>query len=310
MATESTSFRDRASAVMKGIQDAICAGLEAVEQEAGGMACFGRDEWERAAGGGGVARVIQDGSVVEKGGVNVSTVHGELDPQFAQRLPGSGRQFFATGVSLVIHPQNPHAPTCHANFRYLEHGDRRWFGGGADLTPYYYQEEDAEHFHAVWRQYCADHPSLADYEKFRDWCERYFYLRHRHEHRGVGGIFFDYLTVRDEAHADELLAFVADGGRRFLQAYQPILRKRYATPYGDSERRWQEVRRGRYVEFNLLYDRGTVFGLQTGGRVESILMSLPPRVRWHYGESPKPGTPEHALLEVLRRPVPPGEDPS
>jgi coproporphyrinogen III oxidase len=206
-------------------------------------------------------------------------------------------------VSVVLHPENPHVPTCHANFRYLEHGDKAWFGGGADLTPYYFHADDEEHFHAVWRAVCERHPDVADYPRFRDACDRYFFLPHRGERRGVGGIFFDYLFVEDRA--DALLAFVHDAGNAFLDAYVPIVRRRRATAATKDQRTWQERRRGRYVEFNLLYDRGTIFGLKTGGRTESILMSLPPRVRWDYAADPAPGTPEAALLTELRRPPPP-----
>jgi coproporphyrinogen III oxidase len=197
-------------------------------------------------------------------------------------------------------------PTVHANFRYIEHGDRRWFGGGADLTPYYFFAEDEQHFHGVWEALCAAHEGIGDHPRFRDWCDRYFYLPHRGERRGVGGIFFDDLRVDESApdHAERLLAFVLDGGARFLDAYAPIVRRRMTTPWGDAERRWQTLRRGRYVEFNLLYDRGTTFGLRTGGRTESILMSLPPEVRWGYCEEPAPGTPEHALLARVRLPPP------
>jgi coproporphyrinogen III oxidase len=293
---------------MYALQARICEGLEALEREAGGDAAFAGDRWDREGGGGGLARVIQDGSLLEKGGVNVSVVHGALSDAFARELPGSGARFFATGVSLVIHPRNPHVPTVHANFRYLEHGDRRWFGGGADLTPYYWHREDEESFHAVWRELCEAHPGIADYDAFRDECDRYFFLPHRGERRGVGGIFFDDLLVDParDGHEAALLAFVEDGGRRFLDAYAPIVRRRMGTRWTDDERRWQEYRRGRYVEFNLLYDRGTVFGLRTGGRTESILMSLPPVVRWTYGYEPAVGTPEHALLERLRRAPPAG----
>jgi coproporphyrinogen III oxidase len=193
----------------------------------------------------------------------------------------------------------------HANFRYLEHGDRSWFGGGADLTPYYFHEEDKEHFHATWRSVCARHPGVADFERFRDACDRYFHLPHRGERRGVGGIFFDHLFV-DDANRARVAAFVEDAGRSFPDAWCPIALRRRDTPVTRAQRRWQEIRRGRYVEFNLLHDRGTVFGLRTGGRTESVLMSLPPRVRWGYAFEPRAGTPEHALLVELRKPPPKG----
>lgn len=299
-------LRERAESLVRELQDLICAGLEAVEREAGGTATFLTDSWTREGGGGGTSRVLADGALFEKGGVNVSVVHGELTPAFAKELPGSGTTFFATGVSLVIHPRTPWVPTVHANFRYLEHGDRSWFGGGADLTPYYWFPEDEQHFHGVWQAVCERHAPHADYAAMRDECDRYFFLPHRGERRGVGGIFFDYMFVdgaRSE-QADELLAFIGDAGRSFLDAYLPVVRRRMATAWGERERQWQKLRRGRYVEFNLLYDRGTVFGLKTGGRTESILMSLPPDVRWGYAEEPTPGTPEHALLDRVRRPPP------
>lgn len=304
-----TEFQRRAHAAVVEIQTAICAGIEALEREGGGTATFVSDRWERPGGGGGLTRVIR-GEVIEKGGVNTSAVFGELNPQFATQLPGTGATFFATGVSLVLHPKNPHVPTVHANFRYIEQGAQRWFGGGADLTPYYFDADDKAHFHAVWKNLCDDHPGIGDYPRFSDWCDRYFYLRHRGEARGVGGIFFDHLFVDESqpGHDEALLAFIRDGGLRFLDAYLPIARRHLHEPYTPEQRRWQELRRGRYVEFNLLYDRGTVFGLKTGGRTESILMSLPPHVQWGYCEEPEPGTPEARLLAELRRPFP-GDEP-
>jgi len=303
-------FSDRVQATVRGIQAAICDAIESLEADAGSTARFRDDAWERPGGGGGLTRVITDGAVFEKGGVNVSVVHGAFTPEFARKVPGSGTEFFATGVSLVLHPHSPHVPTCHANFRYIVHGDKAWFGGGADLTPYYFQQEDEDHFHGVWRDVCERHPSVADYPGFRDWCDRYFHLPHRGERRGIGGIFFDTLWVgdADAEHRDAALAFVHEAGHAFVRAYLPIVNRRRSTAVTPGQRRWQELRRGRYVEFNLLYDRGTIFGLETGGRTESILMSLPPRVRWGYCEEPDPGTPEHALLDRLRRPPPPGEN--
>jgi len=276
-------------AIFSGIQDAICCGLEALEPKAR----FGRDRWERAGGGGGLTRVLEDGAVFEKGGVNFSEVFGHFSEELARQVPGSGTAFYAAGVSLVLHPRSPHVPTVHANFRLIEHGDRRWFGGGADLTPYYFHEEDKLHFHGVWKTVCERHGQ--DHARFSRWCDEYFYLPHRKERRGVGGIFFDNLKVSDRTEA-----FVKDAGHSFLEAYVPIVRRRMDEPTTPDQRRWQESRRGRYVEFNLLYDRGTMFGLKTGGRTDSILMSLPPRVRWGYAEEPAPGTPEAALLLELR----------
>ncbi|MFB3066854.1 MAG: oxygen-dependent coproporphyrinogen oxidase [Planctomycetota bacterium] len=309
-ATQELPFRKRMLELMLGAQDSICAGLQAVEDERQSGRRFQTDFWEHPEAGGGRTRVLSGGACFEKGGVNVSAVRGSFPPDFAAKLPGSGTEFFATGVSLVLHPLNPHVPTVHANFRYIEQGDARWFGGGADLTPYYFQAEDKEHFHSVWRELCERHADVADHARFRDWCDRYFYLPHRGERRGVGGIFFDYLQVSD-AEPDKLehtAAFVQEGTGSFLDAYLPIVKRRLDTAYTAEQKQWQEYRRGRYVEFNLLYDRGTLFGLKTGGRVESILMSLPPTVRWRYasGDSePPPGSAEHELLEQLRRPPPP-----
>ncbi|MEE8105215.1 MAG: oxygen-dependent coproporphyrinogen oxidase [Planctomycetota bacterium] len=300
------AFQDRMIGVVRSIQDEIIGALETMEGECGGNARFKSDVWERPDGGGGLTRVLSGGVFLEKAGVSVSAVHGELDTEFAAHLPGDGASFFATGVSLVLHPYSPHVPTAHANFRYIEQGGKAWIGGGGDLTPYYFHADDKEHFHGAWRELCARHPDVADYERFRDWCERYFHLGHRAEHRGVGGIFFDNLFVseKDEAHREKAVAFLSEGGRAFLEAYAPIARRRLHEPVTPEQRDWQEIRRGRYVEFNLVHDRGTAFGLKTGGRTESILMSLPPRAKWVYDHEPEPGTPEAALLEELRRPVP------
>ena len=276
-------------AIFSDIQDAICEGLEALEPDAR----FGRDRWEREGGGGGETRVLKDGAVFEQGGVNFSDVSGHFSEEFAKQVPGSGTEFHATGVSLVLHPQSPHVPTVHLNLRYIEHGDKQWFGGGADLTPYYFDQADKDHFHGTWKAVCERHGQ--DHPRFRQWCDEYFFLPHRKERRGVGGIFFDYIDVSDETEA-----FVKDAGASFLDAYVPIVLRRMGDEVTPEQRRWQELRRGRYVEFNLLYDRGTMFGLKTGGRTESILMSLPPRVRWGYCEEPEPDTPEAALLQELR----------
>lgn len=307
MTTAMTEFQRRAHEVALATQSAICGAIEALERENGSDATFASDAWDRPGGGGGLTRVIR-GEVIEKGGVNTSAVFGELSPQFASQLAGSGTRFFAAGVSLVLHPKNPFVPTVHANFRYIEQGEKRWFGGGADLTPYYFFPEDKQHFHGVWRELCDDHPGVGDYPRFSDWCDRYFYLKHRGESRGVGGIFFDHLFVDASRDDEALLAFIRDGGARFIDAYLPIARRHVRTPYGPEQRRWQELRRGRYVEFNLLFDRGTVFGLKTGGRTESILMSLPPHVQWGYCEEPPEGSPEARLLAELRRPDP-GDEP-
>jgi len=305
-------YRERAEAFVLDLQDEICAALEAVEtaaaDETGDEAGrFREDRWRRDGGGGGRSRVIEGGIVLEKAGVNVSAVWGEVPDAVKAQMPGDGDTFFATGVSLVLHPRNPHAPTTHANFRYLERGTTGWFGGGADLTPYVLYEEDAVHFHESLKVGCEPGPTEKEgeptrYERFKRWCDEYFWNTHRGEARGVGGIFYDHQRPSDGATMAELYAFWSSTAGSFLEAYLPILERRRPLSYDDALRHWQLVRRGRYVEFNLLHDRGTRFGLQTNGRVESILMSLPPLVRWDYDSHPAPGTPEARLVEVLRQP--------
>jgi len=283
----------------QGLQTRICHALEEFEHRGAGPARFREDSWQHHPGGGGITRVLMDGTVFEKAGVNFSHVTGSFSEELAATMPGTGTAFSATGISLVIHPRNPHVPTVHANFRHISkgagEGRASWFGGGSDLTPYYPRREDVIHFHRTWKGVCERHP-IADYARFKKWCDEYFYLPHRREARGVGGIFFDYLTDR----LGEVFAFVRDAGDHFLTAYSPILERHMGEPYSDAERRWQLMRRGRYVEFNLLYDRGTMFGLKTGGRVESILMSLPLHVMWGYNETPAPGTPEAELIDYLK----------
>jgi len=266
------------------LQDKICRAIE----EADGGARFREDNWRRGGGGGGRTRVMEEGSVFEKAGVNFSAVEGVLPEEFARKIElGEGREFFATGVSLVLHPRNPYVPTVHANFRYLEKGDASWFGGGSDLTPYYPIREDAQHFHRTFKEACDKHdPDY--YLRFKKWCDEYFFIKHRDETRGVGGIFFDYL----QGDMDRLFAFVKDAGEAFLPAYLPIVELRRGHGYGEREREFQLIRRGRYAEFNLVYDRGTIFGLETRGRTESILMSLPPLARWVYDYKPEPDTAE------------------
>lgn len=283
---------ERAAEYFRSLQDRICAGLERLD----GLATFREDSWQRPGGGGGRSRVIEKGGVFEKAGVNFSLVHGAMSPEFAAQIPGEGTDFTATGVSLVLHPTNPYVPTVHANFRFLKKGSKQWFGGGADLTPYYPFRDDAVHFHKTWKSVCERHPAPVDHARFKSWCDEYFYLPHRGEARGVGGIFFDYL----EGDFETLFRFVQDAGDHFLHAYVPIAERRRDLPFGDRERSFQEFRRGRYAEFNLIYDRGTLFGLKTGGRTESILMSLPPVVRWIYDYHPEPGSPEAALYEMIR----------
>jgi coproporphyrinogen III oxidase len=288
-------MRERAAAYFRDLQDRLCAALEAAD----GPGRFREDLWRREGGGGGRTRVLADGAVFEKAGVNFSEVFGDLTPEFAKQLPGEGTAFTAAGVSLVLHPRSPLVPTVHANWRCLTKGDRRWFGGGADLTPYYPFREDVVAFHKAWKAVCERHAPLVDYRTMKEDCDRYFFLPHRGEARGVGGIFFDYFGGDDPEGA---FAFVRDCGDAFTGAYVPIVDRRKGLPYTDRQRRFQEYRRGRYVEFNLIYDRGTLFGLKTGGRTESILMSLPPAVRWEYDYRPEPGSPEAELTEVYLRP--------
>jgi coproporphyrinogen III oxidase len=285
------SLCDRASAFFRELQLEICASLEELD----GRARFVEDPWQREGGGGGLTRVLAGGALFEKAGVNWSDVRGELPEDFAKQIPGEGRAFRACGVSLVLHPLTPMVPTVHANFRFLEKGDAAWFGGGADLTPSYFFRDDAVHFHRTWKEVCDRHDP-AFHPRFKKWCDEYFYLPHRQETRGVGGIFFDYLKEDLEAR----FVFVKDAGRSFIPSYRPIAERRRAEPYGDGERQFQLWRRGRYVEFNLIYDRGTIFGLKTGGRTESILMSLPPLCRWEYDFHASPGSREAEMIQVLR----------
>jgi coproporphyrinogen III oxidase len=276
------------------LQSRIVAGLEDIDG-----APFRRDEWTRPEGGGGIARLIEEGCVLERGGVNFSHVRGErLPPTATASRPGiAGRAWEAMGVSLVLHPRNPHAPTVHLNVRmFVAHaregeGDVWWFGGGMDLTPYYGYAEDAIHFHGACRDALV--PFGADvHPRYKRWCDEYFYLGHRREPRGIGGLFYDDLA---DGGFERCFALTRSVGDAFLDAYAPILKRRKDTPYGERERDFQLYRRGRYVEFNLVWDRGTLFGLQSNGRTEAILMSLPPLVRWRYDWQPAAGTPEARL---------------
>lgn len=284
-----------------GLQDSICHALE----QADGKACFAEDSWERPEGGGGRTRVISQGAVIEKGGVNFSHVHGASLPgsATAHRPELAGRSFEAMGVSLVIHPHNPYVPTSHANVRFFiaeKEGEDPvwWFGGGFDLTPYYGNDEDCRHWHQMAHDACA--PFGEDiYPRFKQWCDDYFYLKHRQEPRGIGGLFFDDLN---ELGFDDSFALMQSIGDAYAPAIVPIIEKRKDIPYGERQRDFQLHRRGRYVEFNLVWDRGTLFGLQSGGRTESILMSLPPEVRWDYDWKPEAGTEEAVLYERYLKP--------
>ena len=321
LATPPQNSRQRFKAYVQTLQDTICTGLEQLD----GQAKFQEDTWQREEGGGGRTRVIRDGGVFEQGGVNFSEVWGKtLPPAILSQYPeAAGHEFYATGTSMVLHPCNPYVPTVHLNYRYFEAGPAWWFGGGVDLTPYYPALADVIHFHTVLKQACDEHhPDF--YPVFKRWCDEYFYLKHRQETRGVGGIFFDYLNSRGSlyngpnsegtaasysqqltpvAHSwEDLFAFVQSCGDSFLPAYLPIAKRHHNKPYSDRERDFQLYRRGRYVEFNLVYDRGTVFGLQTQGRTESILMSLPPLTRWEYNYTPPADTPEANLYDTFLKP--------
>ncbi|WP_413199405.1 oxygen-dependent coproporphyrinogen oxidase [Nostoc piscinale] len=313
--------RQRVLQFMQNIQDEICTGLEQID----GEASFQEDYWEREEGGEGRTRVIREGRVFEQGGVNFSAVWGKSLPAsiLTQRPEAAGHEFFVTGTSMVLHPRNPFVPTVHLNYRYFEAGPIWWFGGGADLTPYYAFTEDAVHFHQTLKNACdSHHPEY--YPTFKRWCDEYFYLHHRQEQRGIGGIFFDYQDASGKLYVgsqtdtpaaiysqkvgnvdrnwEDIFAFVKSCGEAFLPAYLPIVERRQEIEYGDRQRHFQLYRRGRYVEFNLVYDRGTVFGLQTKGRTESILMSLPPLARWEYCYEAEAGTPEAELTEVFLQP--------
>ncbi|HAL54921.1 MAG TPA: oxygen-dependent coproporphyrinogen oxidase [Bacteroidetes bacterium] len=286
--------RLRVQTFFQDLQDSICARLEELDTKA----VFVQDEWRHAEGGGGRTRVMETGKVFEKAGVNTSAISGSLSESLAHRLSVKQQRFFATGLSIVVHPYSPMVPAVHANFRYFELEDAGWwFGGGADLTPSYLFEEDAEHFHTVWKLVCDRHDS-GSYERFKEWCDEYFFIKHRGERRGIGGIFFDNLTGEFES----IFRFVQACGTSFLNAYAPIVDRRRHQPWGEREKNWQLLRRSRYVEFNLIYDQGTIFGLETQGRIESILMYLPPLVRWSYNVTPEPDSHEGRLLEVLKQP--------
>jgi coproporphyrinogen III oxidase len=296
-------IRKQMTDLVFGVQDEITEALSELDG-----AEFREDQWERPGGGGGRSRVLQGGSVFEKAGVNVSVVEGELSREAASQMGGGAHiddlSFWATGVSLVIHPRNPMAPTAHANYRYFERGDGGqpgswWFGGGADLTPAYLFEEDCEHFHRAHKD-ALDRHDPQYYPRFKKWCDDYFHIAHREEARGVGGIFFD--NLHEEGTTEELFALVSDCAHTFLPAYLPIVERRMEMPFEERHRQWQQIRRGRYVEFNLVYDRGTKFGLRTKGRIESILMSLPLTARWEYENHPEPGSHEAETIAVLQQP--------
>ena len=321
--------RERARALVMGLQDEICSGLEEID----GVGKFQEESWDRPEGGGGRSRVMREGRIFEQGGVNFSEVHGkELPPSILKQRPeAKGHPWFATGTSMVLHPRNPFVPTVHLNYRYFEAGPVWWFGGGADLTPYYPFLEDDRHFHRTHQQAC-DSVDERLYQVFKPWCDEYFFLKHRQETRGIGGIFYDYQdgsgslyrgqdpegpAARKAAEIgsvnlswEQLHDLARANGTAFLPAYMPIIDKRNGLAYGDRERQFQLYRRGRYVEFNLVWDRGTIFGLQTNGRTESILMSLPPLARWEYGYQAEEGSREALLTDLFTRPQHWFDDPS
>lgn len=304
------AFRMRFEDMVLKTQDRICDALEEIDGSE-----FKEDVWIRPHGGGGRSRVLQDGTVFEKAGVNVSIVHGKLPERAAQMMRSRGHElakggslpFYAAGLSLVVHPHNPMVPTVHLNYRYFYVEDPNtgkgtwWFGGGSDLTPSYLFEDDVEDFHSSLRDACEEHNSEY-YPKFKAWCDKYFYIKHRGESRGVGGIFFDDVCSGKDAKENDF-AFVRSCSEAFLPTYLEIVKRRQGMPFDEAQKEWQQLRRGRYVEFNLVYDRGTKFGLFTpGARIESILMSLPLTARWQYSHEPKPNTPEHDMLSVLKKP--------
>ena len=288
---------------IESLQDKITLTLEAVD----GASKFKEDLWQREEGGGGRSRILQNGSVFEKGGVNISKVYGPLPKAMQAYFKVGEVDFFACGLSLVIHPKNPMVPTVHANWRYFEMYDTegnvvdQWFGGGMDLTPYYLYQEDIKHFHKQCKNACDRHDKDF-YKTYKKACDDYFYNSHRKEARGVGGLFFDYCKANEKMNMRQWFDFVTDVGDCFLDAYTPIVQKRKDLAYTAAERQWQEIRRGRYVEFNLIHDKGTLFGLKTNGRIESILMSLPPHVQWAYDHHPATNSKEEALIEVLKHP--------
>ena len=296
-------MKDEFYQYIQNLQDTITAGLEKMD----GFAKFREDIWKRPEGGGGRTRVIENGAVFEKGGVNISAVHGALPQSMQQYFGVEDVDFFACGLSLVIHPKNPMVPTVHANWRYFEMYDKtgaivdQWFGGGQDLTPYYLFEEDAGHFHSVCKKACQAHdPGF--YTTYKKTCDTYFWNSHRKEARGVCGLFFDYCRAKEKRTIKDWYNFVTEVGNSFLEAYLPIVEKRKDLNYTKSQRDWQEIRRGRYVEFNVVHDKGTLFGLRTNGRIESILMSLPPHVQWRYDYHPEKGSQEEELIQVLQNP--------
>ena len=294
-----SELSERCAQWFQALQNDICSAIEAAD----GKAKFEEDKWERLEGGGGKTRVIQNGAVLEKGGVNYSAVWGNL-PAFMKKEAGiENEKFFASGVSIVLHPINPFVPIIHFNTRYFETTfGKHWFGGGIDLTPHYVDEADARFFHQQLKMVCDKH-SPSYYPEFKKWADDYFFIPHRNETRGVGGIFFDYLSETSEFSKEDRFNFIKDIGSIFASTYVELMQKNKNIPYTEEHQKWQSLRRGRYVEFNLVYDRGTKFGLETNGRTESILMSLPPHAEWKYAYNPKPGSEEYETLQKLKKDI-------
>ncbi|MEO1051141.1 MAG: oxygen-dependent coproporphyrinogen oxidase [Bacteroidota bacterium] len=287
------------TAWFRSLQQNICKALE----ETDGSGQFLEDNWERPGGGGGASRVMNDGRIIEKGGVNFSAVYGQTPPKILEALKLEQADFYATGVSIVLHPHNPMVPIIHMNVRYFEMSNGTfWFGGGIDLTPHYVDPEDAKHFHQHLKTVCDKHdPSY--YPEFKRWADDYFYIKHRKETRGIGGIFFDRLSEKDGFSKSDRFEFVRSVGNVFAPIYTYFMRQNFEKPFGEQEKQWQLLRRGRYVEFNLVYDKGTKFGLDTDGRIESILMSLPKQAGWEYNFIPEPESKEQATLDLLKKDI-------
>ncbi len=298
--------KEQIAADYQQIQDEICRALEAVD----GKAKFEEEKWERDGGGGGRTRVIQNGNIFEKGGVNFSAVEGELPEAIKKGLKIDSEDFFATGVSIVIHPNHPLVPIIHMNIRYFElpstfgEGKEpvRWFGGGIDLTPHYIVDEDAKFFHGSLKAVC-DEFNATFYTRFKKWADDYFFIKHRNETRGIGGIFYDRITASDDMTWDEIFAFSKALGRSFIPIYTELVNRHKTEAFTADQQQWQYQRRSRYAEFNLVYDAGTKFGLETNGRIESILMSLPPTAKWLYNYQPKPGSEEERTLSLLKKDI-------
>jgi coproporphyrinogen III oxidase len=295
-------MKDKFSLFIEKLQQSITKNIEKLEKNSK----FKKDFWKRPNGGGGLTMVLEDGNVFEKAGVNVSKVYGELPDSISKIIKTNHSDFFACGISLILHPKNPMVPTFHANLRYFELFENNelkdsWFGGGLDLTPYYLYEEDIIHFHKICKKIC-DKYGPKYYETFKEKCDQYFWNFHRNEARGVGGLFFDYCRADNKMSIENWFSYVCDLGNSFLDCYFPIVEKRKNFNYNQQQLNWQQIRRGRYVEFNLLHDKGTLFGLKTNGRIESILISMPPKAKWVYDMSPIDGSEEDKLLKILKSP--------